>query len=106
MYPQHGGSLCEPRVAGVPLSFKKKHDSKHIKRGQWLLHPYGGSSELFTQQVLEMLLKCSEGFWLPLLRLDTLCNFVYNCRVLWSAELQCNEAQVTLEMKFRSAGAK
>lgn len=68
--------------------------------------PYGSSSELFTQQALEMLLKCSEEFWLPLLRLDTLCNFVYNCRVFWSVELHCKDTQVTLERKFRSAGTK
>lgn len=70
------------------------------------MRPYGSSSELFTQQALEMLLKCSEEFWLPLLRLDTLCNFVYNCREFCSVELHCKETQVTLERQIRPAGAK
>lgn len=44
------------------------------------MHLHGSSSELFTEQASEMLLKYSAEFWLPLLHPDTLCNFVYKCR--------------------------
>lgn len=92
--PGMGDLSVNPRWPAYPCpSPKNMTANTHDEGKPQLVHIRGSCSELFTEQVFE---RC---FWNALqnfgshciARPDTLRNFVYKCKVLWSVELHCKK---------------